>query len=887
MSNSAGRPAPRRRAGHGRRPPVLLLATALAWLLAGVSGLAGARAAARPAEAAPAAEPAEPYLAEPPRLVEGAGAVLPEGTAFPAPEVTVVLELEVDETGRVAAVRVAEGAGPPFDAAAQEAARRFVFTPGVLNTGEAVPVTVTYRMRISEPPPPPPEPVRYGGLLLERGTRRPLVAVPVAAQAEGPDGEIVAEGLTDEAGRFSLSVPVPRFSLIAVPPGHERLEETVSAQPGEEREETFYLESVGEGNVIVVRGRPVRREVTKRVIPKRLVETLPGTAGDTVKVVQSLPGVSRARFDGGDLILRGANPGDSLVFLEGLEIPIIYHFGGLRSTFNSWFLDAVEFLPGNFPVDYGRATGGVIDVTVRDPSRDLFRGSVDINIYDAGFALEGPLGGGWSLGGAFHRSYIDSILPFVLPDDVPITFETAPRYYDYQLIAAWRPNEDHHLRAIWYGSMDRVIVLLEESGQGSVKVRDSVSARIMFHYLQLEYDSRIASWLRQESSFAFGLQELDFEVGPEFFFNLEAWQIAARSAWTADVTDWLDVRLGLDTVVIPTTVSLASPSTPKEGEPSVPLAVQETLATRQEVVLVRPAGFVELRFQPVEPLLVVPGVRVDWYSEIDLVTVDPRLNVRWEARPGTAFKTAVGLYQRPPDPDEFAAEVGNPELLAERSVQLSAGFEQTIREGVTIELTAFYKWLDRLVVPQRDARSDEPPYTNAGEGRIFGAELLVRASLPGTFEGWLAYTLQRSFRTDNSGRSGDEERLFDFDQPHILTAVGRVELGRGWSIGARFRLVSGNPDTPILRSVYDAATDTYVPVYGETNSVRQDLFHQLDVRIDKIWTFETWKLNLYLDVQNVYFHANQEGWNYSFDYADRTETTGIPILPILGIRGEW
>ena len=51
----------------------------------------------------------------------------------------------------------------------------------------------------------------------------------------------------------------------------------VEAVPGEEREETFYVESVTGGLAIVVRAAPVRREVTKRVLPKALVEKLPGT----------------------------------------------------------------------------------------------------------------------------------------------------------------------------------------------------------------------------------------------------------------------------------------------------------------------------------------------------------------------------------------------------------------------------------------------------------------------------------------------------------------------------------------------------------------------------------------------------------------------------------
>jgi len=57
--------------------------------------------------------------------------------------------------------------------------------------------------------------------------------------------------------------------------------------------------------------------------------------------------------------------------------------------------------------------------------------------------------------------------------------------------------------------------------------------------------------------------------------------------------------------------------------------------------------------------------------------------------------------------------------------------------------------------------------------------------------------------------------------------------------------------------------------------------------VDKTWTFDRWKLAAYLDVQNVTNHGNQEGWSYSFDYRERQALTGLPILPILGVKGEW
>ena len=118
-------------------------------------------------------------------------------------------------------------------------------------------------------------------------------------------------------------------------------------------------------------------------------------------------------------------------------------------------------------------------------------------------------------------------------------------------------------------------------------------------------------------------------------------------------------------------------------------------------------------------------------------------------------------------------------------------------------------------------------------------------------------------------------------------SCGGVDGGRGWSAGLRFRLVSGNPDTPIISSFYDSGADVHVPVFGETNSDRLALFHQLDVRVDKTFTFDLWKLSIYLDVQNVYNAGNQEGWQYNYDYTERQKITGLPIIPIFGLKGEW
>jgi outer membrane receptor for ferrienterochelin and colicin len=302
--------------------------------------------------------------------------------------------------------------------------------------------------------------------------------------------------------------------------------------------------------------------------------------------------------------------------------------------------------------------------------------------------------------------------------------------------------------------------------------------------------------------------------------------------------------------------------------------------------LTSPAAFVEARWKPHDAVSVVPSLRVDWDSAIARWSADPRLFVRWRVTPGTMLKGGLGLYQQPPTPDESSPDTGTPNLLPKRSVQVSAGVEQTLSAGLDLDLTAFYKRLTRVVVRNPAARLDAgaEAYTNEGTGRIYGIEALLRARFGERFFGWIAYTFQRSLRTD---RPGEAERPFDFDQPHILTALGTWRPNARWAFGARFRLVSGNPYTPVTGSLYDATSDVYVPLYGAVNSGRLGTFHALDLRVDRFWTFQRWRLSAYLDVQNVYNRANQEGWQYSFDYRQRSALTGLPILPVLGVKGEW
>jgi outer membrane receptor for ferrienterochelin and colicin len=222
-------------------------------------------------------------------------------------------------------------------------------------------------------------------------------------------------------------------------------------------------------------------------------------------------------------------------------------------------------------------------------------------------------------------------------------------------------------------------------------------------------------------------------------------------------------------------------------------------------------------------------------------------------------------------------------------VHYSGGFEYTPRPYLNLGVTGFYKSLYDLVSPTdalttRDGQTVPLNYTNGAVGRVIGLEISAKHELMNNLFAWVSYTLSKSERKDPGA---SKYRLFDHDQTHILTVTGSYRLPKNWEIGTRFRYVTGKLYTPVSGSVYDADTDAYSSISGRVNSARVDAFHQLDIRIDKRWIYKSWMLNAYLDIQNVYNRANVTDMGYNYDYSKKSPQVGLPLIPVIGLRGEF
>jgi TonB family protein len=842
------------------------------------------------------AEEEQPVIT-PPELIEYAEAEYPETAFAEGLEAEVSAELDIDENGLVTGVEIKEPAGHGFDEAAEAAMRRFVFAPATRN-GEPIVSKIIYRYRFfiqeqePEPEAAPPPVARLLGTVTNMdgdpvpGASLGLVWLDAPAVDPGSATSGDQQAVTDGSGKFDLPDLVPgSYQVDVIASGFKPLSIVEELEEGELREVIYRLEAEEAIYETVVRARRPAREVTRREITRREITRIPGTGGDALRSVQNMPGMARAPFGSGLLIVRGSSPDDSKYFFDSINVPLLYHFGGLTSVINSDLLESIDFYPGNFGVRYGGATGGIVEVYPRAPATDRLHAYLDADLVDVSVLAEMPLGDKWSAAASVRRSYIDGIMNAVMPDSEGFSFTVAPRYWDYQLIADYHPSARNNLRLFFFGSDDKMVFVTGSDVAANPNVAGNLDFRVLFHQAQANWEHRLAKGLSNNLNVGTGYRLQNFGFGTLFKVDVQEVPVFFRDELSYDEKRNIAFRVGVDGVFAWDDVNVRAPTDTRmlEGQTADPITANEEITeTSSRGVYFQPAIYGEVELRPVASLKLIGGVRAQYFDLRQSITLDPRFVARYRLKTGTTFKTGIGMFHQSPAGFEKNESFGNPELLPLNAIHYSLGVEQEITENLEAGIEGFYKDMKHLVVSSDDP---EERYNNDGVGKVWGMELLLKHHPTDRFFGWISYTLMKSRRIDHPG---ERERLFDFDQTHILTVVASLVIGRGWEAGVRFRLVSGNPETPVVGSVFDADSDIYLPLFGPTNSRRLPTFHQLDVRVDKNWKLRRGiKLAVYLDIQNIYNQMNPEAYAYNYDYTERQYFNGLPVLPSLGVKIEY
>jgi len=829
--------------------------------------------------------------------------------------VQVQVRLAIDETGAFVAAEVDQGAGEPFDQLALDTIRHTRFSPAYVDgVPTAVTIVVPVRFVLPAPAPPPPDSGVLVGKVREAGTRKLLTGVELTVEpAEGaspPTGPAPPKEETDRNGGFKfVELPVGTWTVIVSGPGIQttRFEEVI--EENLLRQVVYRVVPSHNRMRTVVRARRGPRATAERIVEGEWIRASAGSSGGFLRILESeapiapTPVLPTGLLPGAPMI-RGMEGSDSVVLIDGVEAPLLYHFALLTTVVASDLIDHVRLDPGGSNVEYGDHTGGLIDVGLRTPRVDRFGGVIDISPIDAMAIFETPFGPPVSGFVSVRRSYVDAYLGELLPDDLPAEVTAMPVYADVTGMVNIDPGKGHRVAVSVISSSDKMEMTRTDDDETMV-MAGLESGFTLIHGL---WYSPTGGPVDSTVSVSYEFLKSRYTAFPDLYLDLREKRLQLRGTLGAALSSHARLRMGVEYRHRVLEYGENFFALPREDEPGLlnPYATTPDFEV-QETPIDELGVFVRLPATVRDGVKLDPGVRLNLWSPNDpdvavpagvpitRMSVDPRFAARFKVAERWGMRSSLGLFHQVPSLEDLV-QATDSALRSEAAFRGLVGVRWSPIPAVDLGLDVYLAGLWNLVVADSglydqallgslvELDTDGAQLlSNDGVGLVGGAELTLRWRPNSNVDCMVAYSLSRSGRRDHPG---EDWRVFQYDRPHQLTLAGQVRLPKEWSFGLRFRLTSGAPDTPITDTIYLADLGGYVPQWGLPYSERLRPFHQLDWRVQKTIRARAFLLVVYLDVENTYFAQRDDVLIYNRDFTERLTFAMIPMFR-LGLRTEF
>lgn len=697
--------------------------------------------------------------------------------------------------------------------------------------------------------------------VMEKGTGRPIPRVEVVTEK----GKL----FTDRQGNIEVELS-QQTPLEFYRPGYQKAKVTPEQWLTANPYNLFLLPTAPTDNEVLVRGVK-RPEVSRK---KLEIEEAKAVAprGDPAQVTKLLPGVQSGLFSP-QITVRGSEPDDTLYYIDGIQVPFVYHGIGGISVVPEKLLDAVEFSAGGFGSQYGDATGGVVTLGSKPqiPEEPYTQAKINIPFF-AGIYHERPLSENEAISASIRQSYLGYFVETLMEDSgvviVPVFYDSHLRYI--------KTDGGTTTKVLALSSLDGLKAVLPSGGDESGNLKFDV--RTYFGALGLEHSQSIGGGWAYSIVPQVVFSKVTTEVidsfvrirGPQYRFPLE---FSKRIEGSEKL--FVGIEAEYSDVDVDILAPRVNPDDPFVDFEEAPIVESSTNVQEQQYAF---WSSVDWRIGSV---VLTPGIRAFHATQVNRSGWDPRLSGRWELSKQVRAKAAVGLYTRKPQPQESDENFGNPDLSFERSVHQIIGWERDWGQKWTMELQFYDKrWFDVV-------RSDPVlRFNNDGERKSRGFELFLRRNRTEKMFGWISYTYSKTEERENTaGIWGPSE----VDQTHVLNVVGNYALSGQWSLGGRLNYHSGDRYTPVSDAVYNADYAKYQPRYQDNARFAERLpdYYQFDIYNVYDFLYDYWKLKLRTGIEYLSFSRPAFGVDYNYDYTEETFLTGLPPIPYIELSAEF
>jgi len=668
-------------------------------------------------------------------------------------------------------------------------------------------------------------------------------------------------------------------------------------------------------NIVVTAGYFVEENMTAPStvgLNREEIRRFPGGFEDVVRTVSTLPGVA-VNYTGGrnDLLVRGGGPSENLFVINNIEVPNINHFGtqgtssGSLSFINLDFVDNVSFSTGGFSAEYGDKMSSVLRLDMSNGRRDKIGGKALVSATQYGLNLEGPLGSDGDFIFSARQSYLDLIfkaagLPFV------------PVYTDFNLLLNYDISDKDKLFVIGLTALDNVDRNLssEENRVKNAGIMDNTQDQYIggLNYRHLMNKGYLDVTLNY-SSYQYHFNQID-EFGEKYFDSqaTEA-EFGLKAQYFAGLSHSLSLLSGLSAriVTIENNTVFADTIYNNSGQrvPVSSLGIAKNTAV--DAKSNKYAAFLKTNWDIAHHLSMNFGLRLDYYPFLNrALYLAPRLNLKYKITHNLSIKGSLGQYYQSPSYVWMVNEA-NRDLKALQNNMAIFGLDFLWKDDLRMSVETFYKKYESLPTGATAGVNDYLVITNTGtvyggrednfqsfgyfpmvsdaSGQAYGFEWLLQkkfSKVPCYGQISLAYS--KSEYTAGNGFTYPGQ----FDQRFILNIAGGYKFNENWEVSGKFRYFSGVPFTPVYRPDENPENPGAIQnLPDEYLSDRLNTQGILDVRVDRYFNFNDWRLVVFLDVQNILNNRYEITPRYDF-WEDKVITNNsIGILPSIGISAEF
>ncbi len=748
---------------------------------------------------------------------------------------------------------------------------------------------------------------------------------------------------TDTDGVYERRLPAGRYALRFSSVGYETRIDSVVVRNGETtRLDVALSRSVVEMDELTVEDNQAPQDAGVYEVDPQDIQNIPTPFKDGFRALKVMPGVATNNELSQQFSVRGGGYNENLIFLNGFEVwmPFRPRQGEQEGLglLNPELANNITFYTGGFPARYGGKLSSALQVSYDQPEDQTLKGSASASMMDASLHAQGATPDGdlsWNVGvrgaqpgrffgtqdlkGDYDPRFLDvqGMFTYRLSDRTSLEalgiwadhkFELEPtQRQTFFGIISLNPEVPSNFKSLWT-SLNGARQDGYTTAFGGLRFNTALSDRFRMEHdvaafdtketenFDIEGDARVSQVDPSSDPNSTDGQEVLSRSDHRNFadnsvtvqrltakgrYNLTFDRHAFEAGWSARSLSFEDAINEKSVIWTERTV---------DGQRKRVRIVGDSLNDRATFNEAQGALYVQDAIDVLperDRLVVTAGLRSDYYSFNEDLTVSPRLSARFRYNDQLTLTGSWGLYyQKPsyrelrgtPDGGQTISDALNRDLKSQESMQFVLGGEYFMpKRRLWLRAEAYYKDLDNIISYRIDDVRVEYSGDNDATGFTYGLDLQLRGEFVPGLESWFNYSFMVARERFKEGFQTQYNQGLvprPTDQRHTFSAFVQdyVPGDKTWKMHMRLLYGSGLPYTPPVPGP-ETASGQRVRVPGPRMSARLPAYRRVDLGVTKQLDLvdsgissRPVELELTLEVLNVFDMDNTVTYTWEGDW---------------------